>query len=221
MKKAFLVLCIVAVGLLGLNMLPGRTATADSEFVIGDLSKLAQDLEIVPEDNGGYSLADILEAFYTKVENANKQISALESTVTEINNILSNLQVEVHNIRQGAVGVSVDQLNNLGDWTEGELHKLWDKLNSSNVESRLQRIEGALRSQSGGNFDSRLYDIERHLQQIEYKLQQNNNDYRLQQIEYKIEYIENQLHGFVGTNYDYRLSRIEDEINRLWSRVGH
>jgi len=199
MKKTFLVLCIVAVALLGLSALPRRTATADSEFAIGDLSKLAEDLGVVPEDTGRYSLTNILEALYIKFENANKQVSDLESTTTKINNTLSNLQVEVHSIRQGAVGVSSDQLNELADWTERELNRLWDKLNSRNIESRLQQIEGQLRDQSGRNLDYRLSQMELRIQQIEWTLQviksSNSNDYRLQQIEWKLNDLQNQINS--------------------------
>ncbi|MCK4393106.1 hypothetical protein KAX17_09395 [Candidatus Bipolaricaulota bacterium] len=201
MKKAFLVLFIVGVGLLGLNMLPGRTATADSELVSGDLSKLAKDLGVVPEDTGRYSLADILEAFYVQVENTNTQVSALQSTVTKIGDTVSNLQAEVHTIRQGAVGVSLDQLNELASWTEREVTKLWNnwnRLDNLNIERRLQQIEGELRDQSGRNLDYRLSRMESRIQQIEWTLQginSNSNDYRLQQIEWKLNDLQNQINS--------------------------
>jgi len=182
MKKAFLVLCIVGIVLLGLTMLPGRIATADSELVSGDLSKLAKDLGIVPEDTGRYSLADILEAFYVQVQNTNTQVSILQLTVTEIGDTVSNLQTEVHTIRQGAVGVSLDQLNELANWTEREVTKLWNnwnRLDNVSIERRLQQME------------SRIQQIEWTLQGIN----ANSNDYRLQQIEWKLNDLQNQINS--------------------------
>ena len=201
MKKAFLVLCIVGVGLLVLNMLPGRTATADSELVSGDLSKLAKDLGVVPEDTGRYSLADILEAFYVQVENTNTQVSTLQATVTKIGDTVSNPQAEVHTIRQGAVGVSLDQLNELANWTEREVTRLsnnWNGVGDTGIERRLRQIEGQLRDQSGRNLDYQLSQMGSRIQQLEWALQginSNSNDYRLQQIEWELNDLQNQINS--------------------------
>jgi chromosome segregation ATPase len=149
------------------------TATADSEFAIGNLSKIAEDLGVLPEETGKYSLASILEALYASVENTNKQVSDLGTTITKLSGSISSLQVEVHNIRQEAVGVSSGQLNELADWTERELNRLWDNWNRSdnrNIESRLWQIENQLREDSGSNLDSRLRQMESRIQQIEWKL---------------------------------------------------
>jgi peptidoglycan hydrolase CwlO-like protein len=199
MKKTFLVLCIIALALLGLSALLRMTATADSDFAIGNLSKIAEELGVVPEEAGKYSLASILEALYASIENANKQASDLETTITKLSSSISSLQVEVHSIRQEAVGVNSDRLNEFISWTERELNNLWGKLNSFNVESRLQQIEGQLRDQSGRNLDYRLSQMESRIQQIEWTLQgiqsSNSNDYRLQQIEWKLNDLQNQINS--------------------------
>lgn len=197
MKKVFLIGCIVAIAVLGLGTLPQRTATADSEFVIGDLSKLAQELEIVPEDNGRYTLADILEAFYAKIENNNKRLAVLESKASEMSSTLYNLQIEVRNIRQEDSGISSDQLNDLAEWTEDELNKVWNYLNGRNIENRLLRIERQLQDSSGHNLDYQLSQMDSRILQIEWTLQEikssASNDYRLDQIEWKLNDLQNQI----------------------------
>jgi len=181
MRKTFLVLCIVALALLGLSALPRTTATADSDFAIGNLSKIAEDLGVVPEETGKYSLASILEALYASVENTNtnKQVSDLGTTITKLSGSISSLQVEVNSIRQEAVGVSSDQLNKLADWTERELTRLWDELNGRNLDYQLSRME------------SRIQQIEWTLQGVN----SNRNDYRLQQIEWKLNDLQNQINS--------------------------
>jgi len=178
MRKIFLVFCIVALALLGFSTPLRMTATADSEFTIGNLSKVAKDLGVLPEETGKYSLADILEALYASVENANKQISDIRTTITKLSTSISSLQLEVHNIRQRALGVSSDQLNELADWTEHELNKLWDnwnRLNNENIESRLQRIEWTLQGLNAGANDSRLQQIESSIQQMQWTLNDLQN----------------------------------------------
>jgi len=179
MRKTFLVLCIVALALLELSALPRMTATADSEFAIGNLSKIAEDLGVLPEETGKYSLASILEALYASVENTNKQVSDLGTTITKLSGSISSLQVEVHNIRQEAVEVSSGQLNELADWTERELTRLWDELNGRNLDYQLSRME------------SRIQQIEWTLQGVN----SNRNDYRLQQIEWKLNDLQNQINS--------------------------
>ena len=199
MRKTFLVLCIAALALLGLSALPRITATADSDYAIGDLSKIAGELGVVPEETGKYSLTSILEALHASVENTNKQSSDLGTTITKLSSSISSLQVEVHSIRQEFVGVSSDQLNELADWTRGELNRLWDKVNNRSVESRLQQIEAQLRDESGRNLDYRLSQMESRIQQIEWTLQgiksSNSNDYHLQQIEWKLDDLQNQINS--------------------------
>ena len=209
MRKTFLVLCIVALVLLGLSALPRMTATADSDFAIGNLSKIAEDLGVVPEETGKYSLASILEALYASVENTNKQVSDLGTTITKLSGSISSLQVEVNNLKQRSMGVSSDQLNNLADWTEAQLNSLWDtcnSLNRLNVERRLLQIEGQLRDSSGGNADSRLRQIEARIQQIEWTLQGLNtgaNDSRLRQIESSMQQMQ------------WTLNDLQNQINNL------
>jgi len=189
MRKTFLVLCIAVLALLGLSALPRITATADSDYAIGDLSKIAEELGVVPEETGKYSLTSILEALHASVENTNKQASDLGTTITKLSSSISSLQVEINNLKQRSMGVNSDQLNKLADWTEAQVNGLWDTCNSTNrlnVESRLQQIEGQLRDTSGGNADSRLRQMESRIQRIEWALQGVNpsgNDSRLQQIE--------------------------------------
>jgi len=200
MRKTFLVLCIVALALLGLSALPRMIATADSDFVIGDLSKIAADLGVAPEETGKYSLASILEALYASVENTNKQVSDLETTISKLSSSISSLQGEVNSLKQRSMGVSSDQLNKLADWTEAQLNNLWDTCNNFNrlnVEHRLLQIEGQLRDSSGGNADSRLRQIESRIQQIEWTLQGANrsvNDSRLRQIESSMQQMQWTLH---------------------------
>jgi len=209
MRKTFLVLCIVALALLGLSALPRMTATADSDFAIGNLSKLAEDLGVLPEETGKYSLASILEALYASIENTNKQVSDLGTTITKLSGSISSLQVEVHSIRQEAVGVSADQLDELADWTEHELNRLWDNWNSldnMNIESRLWQIENQLRENSGSNLDSRLRQMESSIQQIEWTLQGVNlagNDSRLRQMESSIQQMQ------------WNLNDLQNQINSL------
>ena len=209
MKKTFLVLCIIALALLGLSALPRMTATADSDFAIGNLSKIAEELGVVPEETGKYSLASILEALYASVENTNEQASDLGTTITKLSSSISSLQVEVNNLKQRSMGVSSDQLNNLADWTEAQLNSLWDtcnSLNRLNVERRLLQIEGQLRDSSGGNADSRLRQIESRIQQIEWTLQGLNtgaNDSRLRQIESSMQQMQ------------WTLNDLQNQINNL------
>jgi|AntAceMinimDraft_16_1070373.scaffolds.fasta_scaffold70102_2 archaellum component FlaC len=199
MRKTFLVLCIVALALFGLSSLSRMTATADSDFAIGNLSKIAQGLGVAPEETGKYSLASILEALYASVEDTNKQVSDLGTKTTQLSSSISSLQVEVNNLKQGSVGVSSDQLNELADSTEQELNRLWANWNSvdnTNIESRLQQLENHLRS--GSYLDSQLQQMESRIQQIERTLQgisSTGNDYRLQQIEWKLNDLQNQINS--------------------------
>jgi peptidoglycan hydrolase CwlO-like protein len=189
MRKTFLVLCIVALVLLGLNVPSRRTATADSDFAVGDLSKIAEQLGVVPEETGKYSLASILEALYASVESTNKQASGLGTTITELSSSISSLRLQVRIIRQEALGVSLDQLNELADWTESELNRLWGSL---------QRIENEFGGHSGSYLESRLQWLESSIRQIERALQGINttgNDYRLRQIESSIQQIEWELNN--------------------------
>jgi len=209
MRKTFLILCIVALALFGLSSLSRMTATADSDFAIGNLSKIAQDLGVAPEETGKYSLASILEALYASVENTNKQVSDLGTTVTKLSGSISSLQVEVNSLKQGSVGVSSDQLDKLSSWTEAELNRLWDTCNGFsrlNVEGRLLQIEGQLRDNSGGNADSRLRQMESRIQRIEWALQGVNssgNDSRLRQIESSMQQMQ------------WTLNDLQNQINNL------
>jgi len=158
MRKTFLVLCIVALALLGLNMLPERTATADSDFVIGDLSKIAEKLRVVPEEDGKYSLASILEALHAGVVSAYSRAVILE---IDTSNSVSELKAEMSSIKQGAVGVSTTQLNDLTDWTERELNRLW---------SNLRQLENDVRPGGGSYLESRIQWLESSMRQTEREL---------------------------------------------------
>ena len=221
MRKTFLVLCIAALALLGLSALPRITATADSDYAIGDLSKIAEELGVVPEETGKYSLTSILEALHASVENTNKQASDLGTTITKLSSSISSLQVEINNLKQRSMGVSSDQLNKRADWTEAQVNSLWDTCNSFNrlnVERRLLQIEGQSREHSGSNLDSRLQQIESRIQQIERSLQgrnSNSNDYRLQQIESRIQQIERSLQGLNSGVNDSRLQQIESSMQQM------
>lgn len=199
MRKTFLVLCIVALILLGLNAVPGGTATADSDFAIGNLSNIAKELGVTPGENGKYNLVSILEALYASVENTNKQVSDLETRITKLGDFISSLQVEVSNIRQAPTQVTSDQLNKLAEWTERELNRLWDNwndLDNLNIESRLRQIENQLRQNSGSSLDTRLRQMESRIQRIEWTLQESNtdaNDSRLRQIESNIQQMQRAL----------------------------
>jgi hypothetical protein len=133
MRKTFLVLCIVALALLGLSTLPRMTATGDSDFAIGNLSKIAEELGVVPEEDGKYSLASILEAFYVRSEKMDQLISlvvldSIESTEKQISDLETTI-TQLRLIGGGPAGVSSDRLNELANWTEHELDRLWDNWN--------------------------------------------------------------------------------------------
>ncbi len=209
MRKTFLVLCIVALALLGFSALPRMTVTADSDFAIGNLSKIAEELGVEPEETGKYSLASILEALYASVETTNKQTSDLGTAITKLSSSISTLQVEINNLKQQSMGVSLDQLNKLADWTEAQVNSIWDTCNSFNrlnVERRLLQLESQLREHSGSYLDTRLQQIESRIQKIEWTLQgrnSNSNDYRLQQIESRIQQME------------WTLNDLQNQVNNL------
>lgn len=155
MKKVFVILCIVVVGLLGLNMLPERAATADSEFVIGDLSKLTELLNVEPEADGRYSLVSVLEGLYSKIEDVDKRVSVLGLTISDLQTKLSYL---------GSGTTADSRVDSLTDWTEHELNKLWNELNELArwAENRLRAIEYG----SGSILDSRLQWLENRVERI-------------------------------------------------------
>lgn len=199
MKKVFVVLCIVVVGLLGLNMLPERAATADSEFMIGDLSKLAQQLNVEPGDDGKYTLASILESLCLKIDEVDERLSTLESAVAtttkDINTHISNLETKIANGSSfstwSELQSRVDALETWATdmkWTEeeliGKVNELIDWANNLRwtntdaqwikdrlgwVENRLEQIERDLSTTLG-------VDLSYRLQQLEWELNSLRND---------------------------------------------
>lgn len=127
MKKVFVILCIVVVGLLGLNMLPERAATADSEFMIGDLSKLAQQLNVEPGDDGKYTLASILEALWGSLE-------------AKVHNLDTKLSYRVSHSTGSELSGRIDSLQDWAwehvDWANRELNRLWDAINDLYARTR-------------------------------------------------------------------------------------
>ena len=149
MRKTFLVLCIVALALLGLSTLPRMTATGDSDFAIGNLSKIAEELGVVPEEDGKYSLASILEALYASVESTNKRVSDLGTTTGYF---ISSLRSEMRSIKQ-------EPLNNMN--IESRF---------MNTESRLRQLENEVRPGGGSYLESRIQWLESSMRQTEREL---------------------------------------------------
>jgi chromosome segregation ATPase len=169
MRKTFLVLCIVALALLGLNMLPERTATADSDFAIGNLSKIAEKLGVEPDEAGKYNLASILEAFYDDHRHTR---SVFSQAILSIESRVGQLENEVP--------------SGSGSY------------NNTNIESRLRQLENEVRSASGSNLDFRLRQIEDQLRNssgrdLDYQLRQMES--RIQQIEWELDNLQNQINN--------------------------
>jgi chromosome segregation ATPase len=192
MRKTFLVLCIVALALLGLNMLPERTATADSSLAIGNLSTIAEELGVEPDEAGKYNLASILEAFYDDHRTTRSLFSrfllSMDSRVTQLENEAPS----------GSGSYNNTNLESRVRQLENEVRSGSGSYNNTNLESRVQQLENEVRAASGSNLDFRLRQIEDQLRNssgrdLDYQLRQMES--RIQQIEWALNNLQNQINN--------------------------